>query len=86
MNIFSKLFSNLNQNGPNNQKSWADSKIIYINWSVETILAKLGDTLKDENNLSFEKSEKSDLIGQNHYSFCFKGPLKLMDSRFDRQC
>ena len=53
---------------------------IYINWSLETIWLKLGDTLKDENNLSFEKSEKSDLIGQNHYLFCYMGPIKLMDS------
>ena len=49
-------------------------------------LLSLETLLKDENNLSFEKSEKSGLIGQNHYSFCYKGPLKLWDSRFDRQC
>ena len=75
-----KIFSNFNQSAPNNQKSKADSKSIYINWLLETILAKLRDTLKDENNLSFERSEKSDLIWQNHYSFCYMGPLKLMDS------
>ena len=38
--------------------------------SLETLL-------KDENNLNFKKS---DLIGQNHYSFCFMEPLKLMYS------
>ena len=71
MNIFSKISYNFNQNGPNNQKSSADSKSIYINRSLETTLAKLGDTFKRWKQFGFWKIEKSDLIGQNPYSFCY---------------